>query len=844
MIVPLGGKQNFPDQLIYRQGKGQLGKFRSWSIEQPGEDSKEVSADSWIRGWVEFARGRWVGATAVGQAFTLEPWLRWWMNERQGNWFAVFNSENSSGSAEDLLMVGALRPAQWKDPDWNGRAPQLVPLVPVDIEQGLTVLRMPLGGGSRHWMLGTPLRSESVDLASNQAGSKAPLPQQYLIKHGDFPLNEVKDYVLNWPGDHTDYPRLFIDSERLSQLREELETEPEEVQRWSSRQPIDKYNIEDPLRAWFSSGDPDLGQAIVQRSLQWLSLAVNQDLLDQSSRVTLGVAPHNQSVQLLPTINLTDAALSCDCLTEDQRSLMLAQLAFLAYALNRDDYWSPQRDFAANPNMTTTVELFRVALAALIPSHPKANDWTADALSELRRQLQEWSDQDGGWLEAPHYALVSYDHILGAFVMANNAGFGDFLHQEKIRNVIEWLAAISTPPDRRTDGFRHLPPIGNTYLGETTGLFGIVAGLWQEHDPVFAAEMQWMSEAHGYSDIGLLGPFGTFSGYRSLLRQHEVLPQPPDYGTRWFEQTGVVFRTGFDSGRETYLHLIAGTQHEHYDFDSGSIVLWGKGSLLANDFGYIGRHASKWHSLMTSSSIPDRDVMKISEFAGTDRLDISRGSKGPWRRDIAFFKDHDPLGANGFLIRDHHDARGVATWKIWLASTDIELHDRGATMIGEDDIDLDLFFFDPARLNLTLEPTVQEGKGRQGSRVGSVQIHQTALVASLNGRGNITALLYPRLKTEPSPTVDWFADGAGVQITHPSGTDVVFLGSSETRRQSVNYPIAMPDGTSPLVQLDCTTCLLQLRPDRRSLTLGAGGRIRFGDSDLEGLEPISRTELH
>ena len=37
------------------------------------------------------------------------------------------------------------------------------------------------------------------------------------------------------------------------------------------------------------------------------------------------------------------------------------------------------------------------------------------------------------------------------------------------------------------------------------------------------------------------------------------------------------------------LHMIVGSHYQHYDFDSGSIIVWGKGRIVADDFGYYGR---------------------------------------------------------------------------------------------------------------------------------------------------------------------------------------------------------------------------------------------------------------
>jgi hypothetical protein len=835
MLVPLGGESFRPDNLLYRRGKGRLGQLDSWPIPNGGGDETSFSAGSWLRGWLEFGNGRWMVSPVAGEAFTLEPWLRWWMNERQGNWFGVHTPPGLPGTTAngDLLMVGALKPSQWKDPHWDGKAGQVEPVIPADVEQGVVVLQMPLGGGARQWMLATPdLRESLAPLASNEAET-TPLPQRYLIKHGDFPLDEVKDYVLEWPADGLMNPHLFVSATELSAVKQSLVADPAEVERWVSRQPIDKYNIEAPLEAWFASDDERLGEAIVKRSQEWLEMAVGDDLLDQGSRVTLGVAPHNQSVQLLPTLNLADAALGCDCLGPEQRKRMLAQIAFLAYALNREDYWSPERGFEANPNMTTTVALYRTALAALIRSHPMAAEWAENGLSELRRELLEWSDEDGGWLEAPHYAMVSLDHILGAFVMARNADFSDDLFDPRVRRVIEWLAKISTPPDWRIGGFRHFPPIGNTYVGETTGLFGIVAGLWRDRDPVFAANMQWMSEQQGWPEIGLLGPFGTFSGYRSLLRDNAVQPTAPDYGSEWFRDTGVVLRDGFGTERETYLHLIAGQNHEHYDYDSGSIVLWGKGSLLADDFGYIGRHAEQWHSLLTSPSVPREAVMRVKYFSSTGSLDFVSGEKGAWVRQIALLRDAAPLGPTGFLLRDTLDAHATATWRLWLTARSISINDQGAVVSGVDDVDLDIFLREPGGFDLATETTIQPGKGRRGDRVGPIELEQTALVATLDGRGSLTALLLPRLKSEPSPQVSWLAGGDIARVETRTGIDYIRVGDPAARRRRIEL-------SDPDLEFDCAVCAVQVRDDFVTLSIGASGRVRWRDQVLESESAASR----
>ncbi|NBQ26339.1 MAG: hypothetical protein EBU26_19170, partial [Verrucomicrobia bacterium] len=157
-------------------------------------------------------------------------------------------------------------------------------------------------------------------------------------------------------------------------------------------------------------------------------------------------------------------------MTPEMKRKLLAQIAFISYAVAKEDYWSTRRGFSANPNMTTTVAQFQVTAACLIPSHPMAKAWAETGMNTLKYQLNAWSDEDGGWLEAPHYAMVAYDHIMGAFLMAARAGFGDYVYHDRMKKVGEWFGKISTPRDHHTSNFRHYSPIGNTYHGEGTGM--------------------------------------------------------------------------------------------------------------------------------------------------------------------------------------------------------------------------------------------------------------------------------------------------------------------------------------------------------------------------------------
>ena len=782
------------------------------------------------------------GAIGEGKVFTLEPWLQWWKEERRGNWLGLYDDTPGpqAETPNGLLMIGLLRPAVWKNPNWSGRAKHVDLVVPVSSKQNRVAAEFPLGGGSRVWMMGAPDQAESLAPLSAEQRKLAPLPHKYLIKHGDFPLDEIKDYVLSWDHGPQQHPRLFIGRDDVEAMREILDTDLKELERWERRQPIDKYNIKDPLRVYFASGSEQLGDKIVDQSAQWLQTVVVDDLLEQEARVTLGFAPHNQAVLLLPTLNLTDAALGVETISAQQREIILARLAFLGYVVNSANYWSPERGFSANPNMTTTVAHYQVVIASLIPTHPMAGEWAARGLATLRRQLLEWSDAEGGWLEAPHYALVAYDHMLAAFIMAQRAGFSNDLYDDRMRKVIEWLARISTPPNPRTGNSRHLPPIGNTYYGEASAMFCIVAGLWQERDPGFAARMQWMCEEQGTVSLGLGWSFPSMTGYTDFLQARGVKAETADFGSAWFPETGVVLRTGSASPRETYLHLIAGSNHEHYDYDSGSVVIWGKGSLLADDWGYIGRHAAEFHNLLTAPLV--RGEMRVENFSTQELLDYVSGLKVSWRRQVSLVKDDDPLGSNFFFIRDRHHVRLGSAWRLWLAVEPgrgrVDLHSHGATVSGADDIDFDLFFYRPENLGLKIEQAEQDARvANLDGRVGPVKLNKTAVIATPGSLAAVSCLVYPRLKWETAPQVIWHANGRIAQVILEEGTDYVFMasptGSDEGREFRTSSRELSFSGSSGLVRV---------RNNQTVLSLGAPGTIRFGDKSLISDAPV--TEQH
>jgi hypothetical protein len=762
------------NRLLYRRGSGEVGKLATADINAPGE----------------------------APLFVLEPWLHWWERDRQGTWFGLYDDAGS-----DLLAIGASDAAVWVDPARKPetRAPARLPVVAHGSDINWT---LPLSNGARKWMIGGFDRQTS--LRPSSGANAAPLPQQAFIKHGAFSLNRLKDYVLDWNGEDAGHPRLIVTEADLAPWRRTFRVDPAKLAALATT-PLSEERMDDAIAYYLASGDAALGRHLAATAVRWVQRAVDMHLR-QDTFPALGYAPHQQQAVLLPALLLADVVWSGPHLSPELRQRLKAQIAFLGYTVNRPDYWSPARGFNANPNMTSTVATFQTLLGCMIVSHPAAQTWIGNGMRELKNnQLDTWGDENGGWLEAPHYAMTSYDHLLGSFIATRNAGINEYLYDPKMKKVIEWLAKISTPPDSLANGRRRLPPIGNTYMREPSGEFGTVAYLWRTRDPAFASEMQWMHRQQGsYVEPGVGGFAATLAGFRRLLADNALAEKAPAYRSEWFARTGVVMRSHFPSARETQLHLIAGTNHEHYDRDSGSYTLWGKGRVVANDFGFNGQAPGDDHNMVVAAGAPDHAVMRVTHFRAGESVDYTRGVKNDaWERQIALVKHPDPLGPNYVVISDRVKG-GAATARTWFTAKTVKAVAGGAVVEGNEDVDTDVFVAG-ATLGGTVEPRTRETWGMKAETYGRVATTQLGLSLRFDA-APVTTILYPRLKTQARPVFTALANGQGVKVTSDAGTDYIFLGNS---------PISFrEDG----IAFDGTVGAILVRKDRTSLWLGQAGK--------------------
>lgn len=568
------------------------------------------------------------------------------------------------------------------------------------------------------------------------------------------------DEILNWPGAEKDtHPRLYVTPADVAKAK----TARADIAALAKMQDFNAdADVDTLISAALLTDNAKAQSQVVQDAKVWLDRVLTS--LPETFNKNTG--PHAYAKPVGMALSLSDAALAMKSISPADRADILSRIAKISYQINRPDYWgfNPWRG-SYNPNMWTSATGYRLGFAALIPSHPKAKEWFNKALAEHKTQIEDWIDPHGGNAEAPHYAIVSFNQWLGSFVIARNAGAPNdgFLFDPKLKLGAMNLANITTPTGV-------LPSLGHTYAHERTNTFGLMACLWKEKDPKFAAEMAWMhNRAGSFNAPGIKSYYPAFMGYMGFFTDLSgVQRKTPSWGSQYYPEVGVQLRSHFGD-RETTLYMIAGRHHNHYFNDSGSITVWGKGAEFCHEDDYQNRRPPVSGPFQVgmyreSHSMPDKPstyseerVMDIREFSGSPDFDYTSGVRMGWTRQIAFVKDADPLKPNYFVLADTFDATAAPTiWRLYVTGACTPI-DNGVTVTGVNNTVMDVLFLPLG----VYKPQIKE--------------KQEHIHVDIPAAGTLTAILFPRDKSEATPKVAMAADGKGIQITTAAGTDVVYL---------------------------------------------------------------------
>ncbi len=372
-------------------------------------------------------------------------------------------------------------------------------------------------------------------------------------------LNEVKDYVLEWPGDEGKHPRLYMS-------RAELE------ERWTHEQP-DAALLEELLRR----GAAKSAQQIAYTPNTGYESALGAYLLTGSKEIAEQTFLVGRLRQIL-TYDLWgaqfgstgaagaifyDGVIDSPVLSEEERAVMRARMAYFAYRATDPATWSAERGYASgNQNMTVTWEISRGLVACCIAEHPMARQWYDKAQRIMEMFLTHMVGPAGEWPEAmSHHGRTSMNMILAFAVASTNSGMHDYVNDPRLKRLLLNWAKLTMPPDPRLRGhfqltkpnLRHYPAMGRDSISVPEGNSGVMARATRATDPEYSAVLQW-----SWLQEGGVERLNHFGGFSFVSCDRRLPAKQPDWISEVFPYQGAILRHGLATPNEHQVILYCG----------------------------------------------------------------------------------------------------------------------------------------------------------------------------------------------------------------------------------------------------------------------------------------------
>jgi hypothetical protein len=800
----------------------------------------------------------------------VSPWADWW------NTWTQTSVRLRIGGGERELHLASHDPGAWVEPaapgtmrDWGAWQHKLIPVQRG--ADGKVSMRVNNAAGVRKWSIEDREPTYAKARRMSLAQVKAEWP----------PLDEVKDWILDWQTDAEAHPHLFVSPEDLRAAWQRMEPDPDIMRQadYLSREeirPVPSYKDAQAVEVYLmTKGDPEASKKVrlAERARQHMG--------------SLGDFDKMRSTQTVAA--LYDLMMGTDLISDAEKRLYRSQMAFLGYILARPSTWNIERGYRSyNPNMSLSYLLARGIVACAIPGHPMAREWVTPGLSRAELWLSEVGPE-GEWYESAHYSQVSAFAMTSFAVAVKRAGFGDLFLNENVKKWAMWLAQIYTPRDpmegRRNR--RATPPIGRATAGVPWGLFGLMAKATADTDPRYSKQMQWAwaGSDHTTNTASHLG------GFESVYMDPSLPMAVPDWTSKLFPQVGPVCRNGVGDEHENYLIVHANTGAGVRPSEFGCLALWfARGVPIAGSFpgGYKERHqllmsrvlpliswseGESWDesrfgcttdvSIAAFSALPRQDYFSASYLLkgwkggryGTPEdpvswppIDGTAGFPIQWCRQMLYLQDDNPDGPNYLVLRDSVSGGKPSLWQMWTATerigppeqmrdvdtfladkpgeTAVEAHalegDR-FTAVGRFNVDVEYYIASPR--------DTQRWTMRWGQRYVDYSVqgedYRDLLQLRLADDGDYFVVMFPRFRQEAAPQFTALGDGAVIKIEGHFGTDYCFLPGEEA------------EVTVGEVYFRGKAGSLQDRAGVQVLATGAAGEVRYGQWGISAPQAAS-----
>lgn len=644
--------------------------------------------------------------------------------------------------------------------------------------------------GRREWgLMVTEASEQNDDVKGKHGRSKFATIRRFQVKHGETPLDKVKDWTLEWdmPSD-VHNPRLYYTPESIARMKATYPKLPQDVQDLLKRDPATLALLTD-------SGD-GLKKAFQDGAAR---LRVSCEAFLKGGHNTIDSYTHRFQEIVRHAAPILDIGLAGRSVSGEERKRALAIAAFLAYKISDPDYWA-YRAYGggpSNPNMMGIATNALAMCAALCPGHPRQGEWLKLCERLVCADILMSTGPAGAWLESPGYQGAGNTPINMTVLILKNAGIADLVKHpifgKRLMAVSRYFANLLTPPDPRFDGKRMPMALGDN-VPYFNNMYTYLAHAGMEAFPEEAGNAIWCWEQMGRpsSRCALM-----------LLNEHvmdgTIKPLPIAGQSVRFPGFGVMLRHGFGTKHETFMTYRQNDfGYGHYDHDQGSFSLFAKGAPLCLDWmdyspGEVQHHNRvDYHPDIVPWLVPPPDEVVFhaeadyvrSHEAGLPEGSVTRtmpkGAKADWQRQIIFVKDtEDPGDATYLVFRDVVHTDRPSEWNVWtMAKKGTERIDGSVARL-EGQFGVDATFFFLRKPATPLKTTFLSHRTR--SYIQKDQ-EQTRVQASAASGGNYGVVLYPlRRGVDDEPVVQELDSGA-VELKWLSGRrHLVFLFPEPTR---------------------------------------------------------------
>lgn len=636
---------------------------------------------------------------------------------------------------------------------------------------------------------------------------------------GYITLDDYKDWVMEWESEGT-YPTLVFGPEDVERLRGRLDQHPA---------------AGELKKLLYFNPDPDRRERLwkgLSSSSQWGSPR-GQALVALGRAARSWACPWIQGFRHSQRAGWTgkaDELLSSKDLSVERRRQLRAWIAAAANALSEPDC-NPRgmMSHLGNPNMPINRFFGLTFAAALIPDHPRAEQWLSVSRDYMRYKLAMNTAPNDAWSELISYYMSAANHIMQAGMVLDQSGrLGDHLARLASRAGLFPLYLLS-PEDPRF-GERAIPGWGHEGYYMIPNQWLPVAGFMRERNRTLAEDMIWAWDElgrpmQGHHDAGF-SPYAVY--HADLLNELDEDYVPERIGSRWLPGFGATMRAHAGDPNETYLSYRQGYLVSHSDANQGDFVIYSKGAPLTtlsvyqyalhqyddykkmyNEFGWYNR--VRFGSRDSTGGWPGGGpISQVHRHSTSRSVDYLRGlgDYGPqrWQRQILFLKGKKPAGPNYFVLRDSFRQRegkeGDLQETFWGLGTGgsgdrVQLGENGMNYTSPWGARLDVRFLQPATVDGEVRDADAVGPmyhraalnwQKAGSPVekGSgtnIKVPETTTVTSfgpIEAGTDILVALYPQGEGEELPEYEYLAEGV-LRAKTSEATDYVFCGGDRMK---------------------------------------------------------------